>query len=139
MGRWVRRLFVTQWDSEYGWMLSLAGRHVIANVLGALAAASVWGIGAEEAREVLRGLKAPSMRGEFVKLSNGAAVINDSYNSSPAALQAMIAVLAATPGYRRQNPGCGRDARVGRDFAGVASRGGEVCGARRDRFSGLSE
>jgi UDP-N-acetylmuramoyl-tripeptide--D-alanyl-D-alanine ligase len=82
--------------------VSLAGRHVIANVLGALAAASVWGIGAEEAREVLRGLKAPFMRGEFVELSNGAALINDTYNSSPAALQAMTAVLAATPGYRRR-------------------------------------
>ena len=34
--------------------LSLAGRHVIANALAALAAASVWGIGAEESREVLR-------------------------------------------------------------------------------------
>ena len=37
------------------------------------------------------------MRGELLKFANGAAVINDSYNSSPAALHAMIAVLAATP------------------------------------------
>jgi UDP-N-acetylmuramoyl-tripeptide--D-alanyl-D-alanine ligase len=78
--------------------VALAGTHVISNVLAALAAANVWGIGTREAQSVLGGLKAPFMRGEVLKLSNGAALINDSYNSSPAALHAMIAVLAATPG-----------------------------------------
>jgi UDP-N-acetylmuramoyl-tripeptide--D-alanyl-D-alanine ligase len=82
--------------------LSLAGRHVIANALGAVAAAGAWDIGGDEAREVLRGLRAPSMRGELLRLSNGAAVINDSYNSSPAALQAMTRALAATPGFERR-------------------------------------
>jgi len=82
--------------------LSLAGRHVISNALAALAAASVWGIGASEVQTVLRNLRAPDMRGELLRFSNGAALINDSYNSSPAALHAMIAVLAATPGYRRR-------------------------------------
>jgi UDP-N-acetylmuramoyl-tripeptide--D-alanyl-D-alanine ligase len=82
--------------------VALAGTHVISNVLAALAAANVWGIGTREAQSVLGGLKAPFMRGEVLKLSNGAALINDSYNSSPAALHAMIAVLAATPGYRRR-------------------------------------
>ncbi|HEY1925596.1 MAG TPA: UDP-N-acetylmuramoyl-tripeptide--D-alanyl-D-alanine ligase [Candidatus Acidoferrum sp.] len=93
---------LTQWDKQIRLELSLAGRHVIANALAALAAASVWGISAEESRDVLRNLRAPAMRGELLKLSNGAALINDSYNSSPAALHAMIAVLAATPGYRRR-------------------------------------
>ena len=82
--------------------LALAGRHVIANALGALAAASVWGIDVEDSQAVLRGLQAPSMRGELLRLSNGAALIDDSYNSSPAALQAMTGVLAATPDYRRR-------------------------------------
>ena len=82
--------------------LALAGRHVISNALAALAAASVWGIGAAEAQPVLRDLRAPTMRGELLRLGNGAALINDSYNSSPAALHAMIHVLAATPDYRRR-------------------------------------
>ncbi|HXN51037.1 MAG TPA: UDP-N-acetylmuramoyl-tripeptide--D-alanyl-D-alanine ligase [Candidatus Acidoferrum sp.] len=82
--------------------LALPGRHVIANALAALAAASVWGIGAEEAQTVFRTLHAPAMRGELLRFSNGAALINDSYNSSPAALHAMIKVLAATPNYRRR-------------------------------------
>jgi UDP-N-acetylmuramoyl-tripeptide--D-alanyl-D-alanine ligase len=82
--------------------LALPGRHVISNALGALAAASVCGIGAAEAQNVFRTLHAPAMRGELLSFSNGAALINDSYNSSPAALHAMIKVLAATPNYRRR-------------------------------------
>jgi UDP-N-acetylmuramoyl-tripeptide--D-alanyl-D-alanine ligase len=82
--------------------LALPGRHVISNALAALAAASVWGIGAEEAQSVFRSLHAPAMRGELLRFSNGAALINDSYNSSPAALHAMTTVLAATPNYRRR-------------------------------------
>lgn len=82
--------------------LPLPGCHVISNALAALAAASVWGIGAAEAQKVLRTLRPPAMRGELLRFSNGAALINDSYNSSPAALQAMTQLLAATPGFRRR-------------------------------------
>ena len=82
--------------------LALAGRHVISNALAALAAASVCGIGVAEVQDVLRNLRAPAMRGELLRFTNGAGLINDSYNSSPAALHAMIAVLAATPDYRRR-------------------------------------
>jgi len=82
--------------------LTVPGRHAIANALAALAAASVWGIGAAEAQSVFRSLRAPAMRGELLQFSNGAALINDSYNSSPAALQAMTELLAATPNFRRR-------------------------------------
>jgi len=82
--------------------LNVPGRHAIANALAALAAASVWGIGAAEAQDVFRSLRAPAMRGELLRFSNGAALINDSYNSSPAALQAMTELLAATPNFRRR-------------------------------------
>ncbi|HKF40221.1 MAG TPA: UDP-N-acetylmuramoyl-tripeptide--D-alanyl-D-alanine ligase [Candidatus Acidoferrum sp.] len=82
--------------------LALPGRHVVANALAGLAAASVWGIGVAEAQNVFRNLRTPAMRGELVRFTNGFALINDSYNSSPAALQAMIGLLAATPGYQRR-------------------------------------
>jgi UDP-N-acetylmuramoyl-tripeptide--D-alanyl-D-alanine ligase len=82
--------------------LNVPGRHAIANALAALAAASVWGIGAAEAQSVFLSLRAPAMRGELLRFSNGAALINDSYNSSPAALQAMTELLAATPNFRRR-------------------------------------
>src|SRR3989454_4624603 len=67
--------------------LNVPGRHAIANALAALAAASVWDIGAAEAQSVFLSLRARAMRGELLRFSNGAALINDSYNSSPAALR----------------------------------------------------
>jgi UDP-N-acetylmuramoyl-tripeptide--D-alanyl-D-alanine ligase len=82
--------------------LVLPGRHVIANALASMAAASVWGIGMDEARAVLPELRPPAMRGELLRFPGGAALVNDSYNSSPAALQAMTSLLAATPGFRRR-------------------------------------
>ena len=82
--------------------LALPGRHVVSNALAALAAASVWNVGVAEAQGVFRSLRTPAMRGELIRFTNGFALINDSYNSSPAALQAMIALLAATPGFERR-------------------------------------
>src|SRR5260221_63488 len=60
------------------------------------------GVGSGEAQTVFRVLQAPARRGALLLFFNGAALINDSYNSSPAALHAMIKVLAATPNYRRR-------------------------------------
>ena len=82
--------------------LPVPGRHAIYNALASLAAASVWNIGAAEAQKVFPTLRVPSMRGELLRFSNGAALINDSYNSSPAALEAMIGVLASTANFRRR-------------------------------------
>ena len=109
--------------------VALAGRHVISNALAALAAASVWGIGASEAQSVLRSLKAPFMRGELMQLANGAALINDSYNSSPAALHAMIAVLAATTGYRRRILAAGEMRELGRTSAELHREAGHFARA----------
>jgi UDP-N-acetylmuramoyl-tripeptide--D-alanyl-D-alanine ligase len=82
--------------------LPLIGRHNAMNAVAALAAASRWGIGAPEAREVFPTLKAADKRGEVVRFEDGFSVINDSYNSSPAALTALMELLAATPGYGRR-------------------------------------
>src|SRR5579871_5154026 len=107
--------------------------HVIANALASLAAASVWGIGAAEAQSVFRTMRAPSMRGELLRFSNGAALINDSYNSSPAALQAMTALLAATPGFQRRILAAGEMRELGptsaelhREAGSFAAQSGKV-------------
>jgi UDP-N-acetylmuramoyl-tripeptide--D-alanyl-D-alanine ligase len=65
------------------------------------------------------------MRGELVKLSNGAAVINDSYNSSPAALQSMTAVLGATSGYRRHILAAGEMRELGRSSGELHREAGQ--------------
>ncbi len=82
--------------------LPLIGRHNVMNALAALAAASVWGIGAKEARDVFPELTPADKRGEVVRFEEGFSVINDTYNSSPAALAALIQLLAATPGFQRR-------------------------------------
>jgi UDP-N-acetylmuramoyl-tripeptide--D-alanyl-D-alanine ligase len=82
--------------------LPLAGRHNVLNALAALTAASEWGITAAIAKKALPELQPSSMRGEFLKFALGFAVINDCYNSNPVALERMIDLLAATPGYRRR-------------------------------------
>ncbi len=82
--------------------LPLIGRHNVMNALAALATASVWGIGAVEAKKVFPSLVPADKRGEVARFEDGFTVINDSYNSSPSALNAMTELLASTPGHRRR-------------------------------------
>jgi UDP-N-acetylmuramoyl-tripeptide--D-alanyl-D-alanine ligase len=82
--------------------LPLIGRHNVMNAVAALAAASVWGIGASDAKKVFLTLVPADKRGEVVRFAEGFTVINDTYNSSPTALNALAELLAATPDYRRK-------------------------------------
>jgi UDP-N-acetylmuramoyl-tripeptide--D-alanyl-D-alanine ligase len=82
--------------------LPLIGRHNVMNATAALAAASVWGIGWEEARAAFPALQPADKRGEVVRFEEGFTVLNDTYNSSPSALNELTRLLAATPGYRRR-------------------------------------
>lgn len=82
--------------------LPLIGRHNVMNALGALAAASIWGIGVAEAQRVFPTLTPADKRGEVVRYDQGFSVINDCYNSSPEALNSMTQLLADTPGYQRR-------------------------------------
>jgi len=111
--------------------LSLPGRHVVANALGALAAASEWNIGVGEAQPVFRGLRTPAMRGELIRFTNGFALINDSYNSSPAALQAMIGLLAATPGFHRRILAAGEMRELGPSSPHLHREGGAFAAKTR--------
>jgi UDP-N-acetylmuramoyl-tripeptide--D-alanyl-D-alanine ligase len=105
--------------------LSVPGHHAISNALAALAAASIWDIGAAEAQSVFRSMRAPAMRGELLRFSNEAALINDSYNSSPAALQAMTELLAATPNYRRRILAAGEMRELGTSSAELHREAGK--------------
>ena len=82
--------------------LPLVGRHNVSNALAALAAASVWSVGAAEAQRVFPRLGPAAMRGEVLRFESGFALINDCYNSNPVALDAMVDLLAATPRCRRR-------------------------------------
>jgi UDP-N-acetylmuramoyl-tripeptide--D-alanyl-D-alanine ligase len=83
-------------------VLPLVGRHNVMNAVAALAAASVWGITATDAKKVFPTLLPADKRGEVVRFAEGFTVINDTYNSSPMALHALAELLASTPSYRRK-------------------------------------
>jgi len=104
--------------------LPLVGRHNVMNAVAALAAASVWGIGAAEAAHVLPSLVPADKRGEVVRFAEGFTVINDSYNSSPTALNAVTDMLAATPGYRRRIIAAGEMLELGESAADLHRESG---------------
>ncbi|MCY7374779.1 MAG: UDP-N-acetylmuramoyl-tripeptide--D-alanyl-D-alanine ligase [Pyrinomonadaceae bacterium] len=80
-------------DEKAGVRLSLSGKH---NVLNALAAAAVgfrFGMSARAIADALETAEPPAQRGEVLHFAEDFTVINDSYNSNPAALLGMVETL----------------------------------------------
>ncbi len=111
--------------------LPLPGRHSVEDALAALAAASVWGVGANEAATVFPKLLPGEMRGRLLRFEMGFAVINDSYNSNPVALRAMIELLAQTPGYRRRILAAGEMLELGPQSAQLHREAGRQAGEKK--------
>jgi len=74
----------------------LPGRAHLANVLAAVAVALECGVRLEAMPAALTRLRPVARRGASVMLRSGVRLVDDSYNASPAALDAAIAALAAT-------------------------------------------
>ena len=72
--------------------LRVLGRHNVSNALAAIAVGLESGMSLKECATAVGELRASDRRGEVVIL-NGATVINDSYNSNPKALDAMVDAL----------------------------------------------
>jgi len=109
--------------------LPLAGRHNISNALAALAAASVWGIGAAEAGEIFPKLEATGMRGRVLHYDAGFTVINDCYNSNPVALAAMVELLTNTPAEGRHILAAGEMLELGPSSAELHREAGRAAAA----------
>ena len=71
----------------------LNGRHNISNALAAASVGHAFGMSADEIATSLSEVIAPPQRGEILKFARGFTVINDSYNSNPAALLSMVQTL----------------------------------------------
>lgn len=71
----------------------LNGRHNISNALAASAVGHTFGMSAAQIASSLTTVEAPPQRGEILKFKKGFTVINDSYNSNPAALISMVQTL----------------------------------------------
>ncbi len=115
--------------------LALPGRHSIENALAALAAASVWGIGAADAAAVLPNIKVGEMRGRLLEFAAGFALINDCYNSNPVALAAMVDLLAQTKAkrgnYRRRILAAGEMLELGPDSPNLHREAGRYAASKR--------
>jgi UDP-N-acetylmuramoyl-tripeptide--D-alanyl-D-alanine ligase len=81
--------------------LRLLGEHNAANAIAALAVALEAGVDLDAAVAALESLAAGDRRGEVMEIG-GASILNDSYNSNPEALRAMIRTLAARPAAGRR-------------------------------------
>jgi UDP-N-acetylmuramoyl-tripeptide--D-alanyl-D-alanine ligase len=75
----------------------LAGRAQLTNVLAATAIALELGVSPDTIAQRVSAIEPMARRGAIRVAPNGARVVDDSYNASPAAVRAMLAALAATP------------------------------------------
>ncbi len=76
--------------------VGLAGRSNLLNVLAAVTVALELGVPATDVARAAATIVALDQRGAFSELANGARLVDDSYNASPAAVNAMLVTLAAT-------------------------------------------
>ena len=79
--------------------LKMLGRHNVSNALAAIAVGLRSGLGLEECAAAVGEMRAGDKRGEVLEW-RGATLINDSYNSNPRALDAMVDALMAMPAER---------------------------------------
>jgi UDP-N-acetylmuramoyl-tripeptide--D-alanyl-D-alanine ligase len=79
--------------------LRMLGRHNVSNALAAIATGLRSGMGLGECAAAVGEMRAGDKRGEVVGW-RGATLINDCYNSNPAALNAMVDALMAIPAER---------------------------------------
>jgi UDP-N-acetylmuramoyl-tripeptide--D-alanyl-D-alanine ligase len=80
----------------------LLGRGNLANVLAAAAVATEMNVPLEELPARAANLRPALHRGSVLRLARGVTVVDDSYNSSPAALQKALDVIAQERGVHRK-------------------------------------
>ena len=118
-------------------LLPLVGAHNVKNALAALAAASVWGVGAEEARAAFPRLRPSGHRGRLLRFREGFALLDDCYNSNPAALAAVIGWLAGVRGFERRVLVAGEMLELGPSSAALHREAGRWAAGRVDWIFGV--
>ena len=81
--------------------LAISGEHNVANALAAAATGLLLGVEPVAIAAGLSVVPSPANRLEVIRSRRGYTVINDSYNASPASMEAAIKTLADTKGDRR--------------------------------------
>jgi UDP-N-acetylmuramoyl-tripeptide--D-alanyl-D-alanine ligase len=88
------RMRVVTRDGSADLHVPLLGRGNLSNVLAATAVATELGVPLSEIGALSARLKPAIHRGAVLRLANGVTVVDDSYNSSPAALKRALEVMA---------------------------------------------
>ncbi len=81
--------------------LSIPGRHMVHNALAALCVAGVLKLDITRAAEAISKSSISPSRMQIRKLTNGAVVLDDSYNANPASMRAALETLITVSGARR--------------------------------------
>lgn len=81
--------------------IPLPGRHNIYNAMAVIQAARILGVNDKSISKGIKTFKPSSNRMEFIKLPNGAIIINDSYNANPSSMKAALLMLAGMKGKRK--------------------------------------
>lgn len=108
----------------------LPGRAHLMNVLAATAVATELGVPLDAIQSRAGGLQPVARRGRSVT-TNGVRVVDDSYNASPAAVNAMIAALAATETTGRRVAVLGEMLELGAHSRALHAQGGAAAASAK--------
>jgi UDP-N-acetylmuramoyl-tripeptide--D-alanyl-D-alanine ligase len=89
-------------ECEADLRLSLPGRHNVANALAAIAVGRLLGVAPGSIAAALAGFRPLRQRTEVRRISPGATLINDCYNSNPRAMEQMLELVREWPGAARR-------------------------------------
>lgn len=120
-------------------MFPLNGKHNILNALAAAAVGYRFGMTGREIAASLHTAAPPPQRGEVLHFKAGFTVINDSYNSNPAALLSMVRTLVeGGAGAGRKIVVAGEMLELGNDTASIhRSTGAEIAASGADMLVGV--
>ena len=96
LGAEGQRIVIRAGEERASLHFHLLGEHNVSNALAAVAVGIEAGIPLASCCEALADLRPEDKRGQILNV-RGATIINDSYNSNPEALKAMIGTLASMP------------------------------------------
>jgi UDP-N-acetylmuramoyl-tripeptide--D-alanyl-D-alanine ligase len=116
-------------DESADVQVPLLGRGNLSNVLAAAAVATELGVPLAEIAKRARQLKPAAHRGAVLRLAKGVTVVDDSYNSSPTALQRVLEVIGAEQRATRKAAVLGEMLELGDHSIGLHEQCGQAAAA----------